>query len=85
MSQGYGVSDAGNGEPRTVAANGRCPVRFSAELRHDTAIAMKRLSDFGSTPQLLEILRDKDQEAIHWICIDALGEIHAPAAEVRAS
>ena len=59
--------------------------RFSAELRHDTAIAMKRLSDFGSTPQLLEILRDKDQEAIHWICIDALGEIHAPAAEVRAS
>ena len=53
--------------------------RFSAELRHDTAIAMKRLNDFGSTPQLLKILRDKDQEAIHWICIDALGEIHAPA------
>ena len=51
--------------------------RFSAELRHDAAKAIKRLNDFDSTSRLLEILHDSDQEAVHWICIDALGEIYA--------
>jgi HEAT repeat protein len=51
--------------------------RFSADLRHDAAKAIKRLNDFDSTSRLLEILHDSDQEAVHWICIDALGEIYA--------
>ncbi len=51
--------------------------RFSAELRHDAAKAIKRLNDFDSTSRLLEILHDSDQEAVHWICIDALSEIYA--------
>ncbi|MBP80845.1 MAG: hypothetical protein CL395_02590 [Acidiferrobacteraceae bacterium] len=51
--------------------------RFSAGLRYDAANAIRRLNDFESTPRLLKILSDKGKEELHWICIDALGEIYS--------
>ncbi len=51
--------------------------RFSAGLRHEAAATLRRLNDSDSTTWLLDLLREDEQEAFHWICIDALGEIHA--------
>ena len=63
---------------------------FSTTALTNTVKSIEAIGDNFYTRRIdctetMEILRDKDQEAIHWICIDALGEIHAPAAEVRAS
>jgi HEAT repeat protein len=51
--------------------------RFSAGLRHEAAATLRRLNDSDSTTWLLDLLHEDEQEAVHWICIDALGEIHA--------
>ncbi len=58
--------------------------RFSADLRHDAAATLRRLNDSDSTTELLDILQDTEREAVHWICIDALGEIHRAPTGVAA-
>jgi HEAT repeat protein len=58
--------------------------RFSAGLRHEAAATLRRLNDSDSTTWLLDLLREDEQEAFHWICIDALGEIHATAVGAAA-
>jgi len=51
--------------------------KFSAELRYAAAGALRRLNDSAGTSRLLEILNDPAREELHWICIDALAELHA--------
>lgn len=58
--------------------------RFSADLRHDAAAGLRRLNDSDSTTELLDLLQDTEREAVHWICIDALGEIHRASTRVAA-
>ena len=56
--------------------------KFSGELRFEAAATLRRLKDFASTSQLLTILREPAQEEVHWICIDALGEIYRAETKV---
>ncbi len=59
--------------------------RFSKELVIDAASALRRLRDRRGSLRLLELLNDMEQQEIHWVCIDALGEIHTadPTASDR--
>lgn len=49
--------------------------RFSGELRTEAAAALQRINGKRGTAELVALLDDPDQEAIQWICIDALAEL----------
>lgn len=54
--------------------------RFSGELRKEAGAALRRVGDLPGVSRLLGILRDTEQEELHWLCIDALAEYFAGAA-----
>lgn len=72
-----GALDAGNCTDESVESVYRLMFRFSAELRHEAAKALRRSGDITCTSRLLASLQDETQEEIHWICIDALADLHA--------
>lgn len=51
--------------------------RFSGELRHEVAAALRVCGGDVAADQLLIVLADPEQEEVHWICIDVLGEMFA--------
>lgn len=53
----------------------RLMFRFSGELRTEAAAALHRINDTRGATELVALLDDPDQEAIQWICIDALAEL----------
>ncbi len=51
---------------------------FSGELRTEAGAALRRMTGRQGASKLLDILREKEQEEYHWMCIDALAEIFMP-------
>jgi HEAT repeat protein len=51
--------------------------RFSGELRHAAAAALRACCVDPAVDRLLARLVDPEQEEVQWICIDALGEMFA--------
>ncbi len=58
--------------------------RFGGELRAEAAATLRRLNDYSAAPWLLQTLGDAEQEEWHWVCIDALAEMHASAPAISA-
>lgn len=51
--------------------------RFSGELRSEVGAVLRRVGDLQGAARLRKLLRDDDQEELHWLCIDALSEFYA--------
>ncbi len=50
-------------------------------MRTEAAATLRHLEDFAAVESLLAMLADPDKEEWHWICIEALGELHAAVKE----
>ena len=58
--------------------------RFSGELRREAGAALRRAGDLQGVTHLIDVLREPEQEELHWLCIDALAEFFSgtvPASE----
>lgn len=58
--------------------------RFPDQLRHEAASTLRRVEDRSISEPLMEMLNDPSQEEFHWICIDALGDLHASEQALEA-
>jgi len=56
-----------------------CIFRFSGELRKEAGAALRRVGDEQGVNRLLELIREPEQEEVHWLCIDALSEFFTGA------
>jgi HEAT repeat protein len=52
--------------------------RHGGALRKEAATALRRLGDGSASARFLAALADPERQEVHWICIDALAELHAP-------
>ncbi len=51
--------------------------RHSGELRHEAAGALRHLGRALATARLLSLLNDPKHDELHWICLDAIADLHA--------
>ncbi len=51
--------------------------RHSGELRHEAAGALRHLGRAPATARLLSLLNDPKHDELHWICLDAIADLHA--------
>ena len=70
--------------PECRAAVVNLMFRFSGELRFEAAATLRRLNDFAPALWLLATLDDAGKEEVHWICIDALAEMHAATSTMAS-